>query len=134
MRQKFVKVELKKDNKVIQVLPGEVEVLRNAGLIKEDPQEEETLEEDPQEGENHCYVMVMEPEQKERSGYKLPVLTKGERRARVEQAQRLKREGYSQREIARRLGVSHTAIQKWFKKKKSMWQPFATFCNLLKDL
>ncbi len=119
-----------RDGRTILVLPGETEGLRKAGLLKEDPLlpgEETPEEETPQPEEETLEEETREPDQKRKTGYKLPVLTQGERRARIKQAKKLNRQGYSQREIARRLGVSHTAIQKWFKKKKSMWQPLATF-------
>jgi DNA-binding transcriptional regulator YiaG len=102
------KIEVKlKTGQTIQVLPGEVQGLREAGLL---------LEEDPDKS-----VEQNEPEQKKKPGYKLPVLTQGEKKARIKQAQRLKKQGYSQREIARQLGVSHVAVGKWLKKEKTSW-------------
>lgn len=94
-------------------------------LLEEDPdklvEQNEPEREDPPEKE------IQVPEQKEKPGYKLPVLTQGERRARIKQAKKLNRQGYSQREIARQLNVSHTAVQKWLGMKKSKWQLLATF-------
>ena len=60
------------------------------------------------------YSKEKEPEKK--PAYRLPVLTTEERKARIKEAKRLKQQGYSVREIGRRLGVSHTAVQKWFNK------------------
>ena len=102
MKQKFVKVELKKDDQVIQVLPGEDEILRNAGLLKEDTEEK-----------------IQEPEQKARSGYQLPILTKKERQQRIRQAKKLVKAGYSLRAAARKLSVSHTCVLKW---KNNKWK------------
>jgi len=91
-----------KSGETIQVLQKEVETLRNAGLLMENEQPgEESQEEETR----------IEPEEK--PAYKLPVLTTKQRRDRIRQAKKLKRQGYSQREIARRLNVSHVAVGKW---------------------
>lgn len=87
----FVEVTLK-SGKTIKVLPVEVETLRKAGQLMEE-----------------------KSESMKTPAYKLPVLTSRERNSRIKQAKRLRWEGYSMREIARRLGVSHTAVEKWFK-------------------
>jgi len=100
-----VKVTLK-TGKVIEVLPGEVEILRKAGLLMEEkPEESEDIKKDTPEGKSK------EPERIPG----IPVLTHSERKGRIKQARKLKKQGLSQREIGRRLGVSHTAVQKWFR-------------------
>ena len=113
-----IKVTLK-NGEVIEVLPGEVEGLRKAGLIADgvsdsltlDPQTE--VEEQPGK-EEHYEEEPIKHEKK--PAYKLPVLTTKERRDRIKQAKKLKRQGYSQREIGRRINVSHVAVGKWLKK------------------
>ena len=108
MRSKMIKVQLT-DGTKIDVLPGEVQGLREAGLLVEEEIQDKSVEQN-------------EPEEKKQPGYRLPILTQGERQARIKQAKKLNRQGYSQREIARQLGVSHTAVQKWLNNKKSKWQ------------
>ena len=118
----MVRMQLK-DGTAIEILPEEVEGLRNAGLLMEEEIQDKPVEQNEPKRENPPKKETGEPEQ---PGYKLPVLTQGERKARIRQAKKLYRQGYSQREIARQLGVSHTAVQKWFKKNKSNWQLLAT--------
>ena len=104
MWQKFAKVTLK-NGKEIEVLPGEVEILRSAGkLMEEKPEGSEDIKKIPEDNQVQL-----------KAAYKLPVLTTRERNSRIKQAEKLKRKGYSMREIARRLSVSHTAVEKWFK-------------------
>lgn len=105
MRSRLTKVQLK-TGETVEVLPAEVSVLKEAGKL---------LEENQEVGE---VVTQNKPAEKKQPGYKLPVLTQGERKARIKQARKLNRQGYSQREIARQLGVSHVAVGKWLKKKK----------------
>ena len=82
---RMVEVELK-DGKVIRVLPGEVEVLRKAGKLKEENSSEQNKEPEG-ETETLSEILVKEPEAREpkrqkRSGYRLPILTKKERKQR----------------------------------------------------
>ena len=106
MWQRFAKVTLK-TGKEIECLPGEVEGLRRAGLLMEEkPEGPEDIKKIPED--NRIRVQL-------KPAYKLPILTTRERRSRIKQARKLKRKGYSMREIARRLSVSHTAVGKWFK-------------------
>ncbi len=125
MWKKLVKVTLK-TGEVIQVLPMEVEGLRKAGLLMDEEQNKE-LSSKPVNYDNELEEIedikkanenvpnVTDSGQKRKPAYKLPVLTTKERRDRIRQAKKLKRQGYSQREIARQLNVSHTAVQKWLK-------------------
>jgi DNA-binding NarL/FixJ family response regulator len=93
---RFTEVTLK-SGKIIKVLPAEVETLRKAGRLMEENRVQPKAE------------SIKPPV------YKLPVLTSRQRNSRIRQAKKLKRKGYSIREIARRLDVSHTAVEKWFK-------------------
>jgi len=97
MRQKLVRVTLK-NGESIEVLPCEVEVLRRAGKLMDT---------------SAMHSEHLQPEKK--PAYRLPVLTSGQRKARIKEAKKLKRQGYSIREIGRRLGVSHVAVIKWFR-------------------
>ena len=86
--------------RVVEILPEEVDILKKVGMLNqawEHPDKEKQLK-------------------KKEYLNKLPVLTTEEKKARIKEAKRLRRKGYSVREIARRLGVSHTAAQKWFNK------------------
>ena len=109
MWKQKVKVTLK-TGEVIEVLPQEVEGLGKAGLlIEEKLQEPQPLKKAPENNQ-------LKAESIKQPAYRLPVLTTKQRRDRIRQAKKLKRQGYSQREIARRLNVSHVAVGKWLKK------------------
>ena len=106
MWHEHAKVTLK-NGKEIEVLPAEVEILRRAGkLMEEKPEGPEDIK---KIAEDNQVRIQLKP------AYKLPVLTTRERQSRIKQARKLHRRGYSIREIARRLSVSHTAVEKWFK-------------------
>jgi len=106
MWHEHAKVTLK-NGKEIEVLPAEVEILRRAGkLMEEKPEGPEDIK---KIAEDKRIRVRLKP------AYKLPILTTRERRSRIKQARKLHRRGYSIREIARRLSVSHTAVEKWFK-------------------
>lgn len=108
-----VKVTLK-TGRVIEVLPGVVEGLKKAGLLMEEkPDKSNTIKKALEDNQDQ-----LKAESIKQPAYKLPVLTTRERQDRIRQAKKLKRQGYSQREISRRLSVSHTAVQKWFDNKK----------------
>jgi len=111
MWKQKVKVTLK-TGEVIEVLPQEVEGLGKAGLLMEEKLEES--EDIKKALENNQDQLKAEPIKQ--PAYRLPVLTTKQRRDRIRQAKKLKRQGYSQREIARRLNVSHVAVGKWLKK------------------
>lgn len=107
------KIEVKmKTGQTIQVLPGEVVGLREAGLLPEEETQDKPAEEE-----------TREPEREGKTRYKLPVLTKKERRQRIRQAKKLVKAGYSIREVGRKLNVSHTCIIKW---RKNNWKPLET--------
>jgi len=133
---KQVKVALK-TGEIIKVMDREVEGLRKAGLLADemnnsftlDPQTEEKeqsgkgehREEKLEESEYIKKALENNQDQLKKKpikqpAYKLPVLTTKQRRDRIKQAKKLKRQGYSQREIGRRLNVSHVAVGKWLKK------------------
>jgi len=111
MREELVKVTLK-NGEVIKVMEREVEGLRKAGvLMEEKPEELESIKKATEDNQ-----VQLKAESIKQPAYKLPVLTTRERRDRTRQAKKLKRQGYSQREIARRLNVSHVAVGKWLRK------------------
>lgn len=86
--------------RVVEILPEEVDILKKVGMLDqawEHPDKEK------------------QPKNKEYLN-KLPVFTTEERKARIKEAKRLKQQGYSIREIARRLNVSHVTVGKWLKK------------------
>ena len=123
MRQKFVEVELR-DGRTIQVLPGEVEGLRNAGLLMEEETQDKPIEQNESEREDPPEEKTRETEQNKRSSYQLPILTKKERRQRIRRAKKMVKAGYSIRATALKLNVSHTSIIRWRNNKWNLLEPF----------
>ena len=105
MWKKLVKVTLK-TGKRIEVLPEEVEILKEKGLLKE--------ADHPGKESDKLDTLKKEPEKK--LSYKLPVLTTKEKRNRIKEAKKLRKQGYPLRYIAKKIGVSHVSILKWVRK------------------
>ena len=126
MRNK-VRVQLKKDGERIDVLPEEVQILREAGLLLEEETQDKPIKQNEPEQEDPPKEENWEPEQKGRSVYTLPVLTRKQRRQRIREARKLIKKGYSIRETARRLNVSHTSVLRWKRKGWNLVERSGTF-------